>query len=49
MYEIGNKEAQAIKNIISKGKLFRYFENSECELFEKNYSEYLCIRLLGQI
>ena len=41
MYEIGNKEAQAIKNIISKGKLFRYLENSECEIFEKNYSKYL--------
>ena len=44
MYEIGNKEVQAIKNIISKGKLFRYLENSECELFEKNYSEYLSIK-----
>jgi len=44
MYEIGNKEAQAIKNIISKGKLFRYFENSECEIFEKNYSKYLSIK-----
>jgi len=44
MYEIGNKEAQAIKNIISKGKLFRYFENSECELFEKSYSKYLSIK-----
>ncbi len=41
MYEIGNKEALAIKKIISKGKLFRYLENSECELFEKNYSKYL--------
>jgi len=44
MYEIGSKEVQAIKNIISKGKLFRYFENSECELFEKNYSKYLSIK-----
>ena len=44
MYEIGNQEAQAIKKIISKGKLFRYLENSECELFEKNYSKYLSIK-----
>ena len=41
MYEIGNEEAQALKKIISKGKLFRYLENSECEIFEKNYSIYL--------
>ena len=34
MYEIGYKEAWAIKKIISKGKLFRYFENSECSIFE---------------
>ena len=44
MYEIGNEEAQAIKNIISKGKLFRYLDNSECELFEKNYAKYLSIK-----
>ena len=44
MYEIGNKEAQAIKKIISKGKLFRYFEDSECDLFEKNYAKYLSIK-----
>ena len=44
MYEIGNQEVQAIKKIISKGKLFRYLENSECDLFEKNYSKYLSIK-----
>lgn len=44
MYEIGNKEVQAIKKIISKGKLFRYLENSECDFFEKNYSKYLSIK-----
>ena len=41
MYEIGNEEALAIKKIITKGKLFRYLENSECEIFEKKYSKYL--------
>ena len=44
MYEIGNQEVQAIKKIISKRKLFRYLENSECDLFEKNYSKYLSIK-----
>tara|TARA_B100000949_G_scaffold15861_1_gene12310 strand:- start:510 stop:1745 length:1236 start_codon:yes stop_codon:yes gene_type:complete len=44
MYEIGNPEVQAIKKIISKGKLFRYLENSECDFFEKNYSKYLSIK-----
>ena len=44
MYEIGNQEVQAIKKIISKGKLFRYLENSECDFFEKNYSKYLLIK-----
>ena len=44
MYEIGNLEAQAIKKIISKGKLFRYLDNSECEIFEKDYSKYLSIK-----
>ena len=44
MYEIGNPEVQAIKKIISKGKLFRYLENSECDFFEKNYAKYLSIK-----
>ena len=44
MYQIGNQEVQAIKKIISKGKLFRYFENSECDFFEKNYAKYLSIK-----
>ena len=44
MYEIGNQEVQAIKKIISKGKLFRYLKNSECDFFEKNYSKYLSIK-----
>ena len=44
MYEIGNQEVLAIKKIISKGKLFRYLENSECEFFEKNYAKYLSIK-----
>jgi len=44
MYEIGNQEVQAIKKIISKGKLFRYLENSECDFFEKNYAKYLSIK-----
>ena len=44
MYEIGNLEVQAIKKIISKRKLFRYLKNSECDLFEKNYSKYLSIK-----
>lgn len=44
MYEIGNLEVQAIKNIISKKKLFRYHENSECDLFEIKYSKYLSIK-----
>ena len=44
MYEIGDQEVQAIKKIISKGKLFRYLENSECDFFEKNYSKYLSIK-----
>jgi len=44
MYEIGNQEVQAIKKIISKGKLFRYLENSECDFFEKSYAKYLSIK-----
>ena len=44
MYEIGNEEVKAIKKIISQGKLFRYFENSECSIFEKKYSKYLSIK-----
>ena len=44
MYEIGNEEVQAIKNIISKRKLFRYLDNSECDLFEKNYAKYLTVK-----
>ena len=44
MYEIGNDEVKAIKKIISQGKLFRYFENSECSIFEKNYSKYLSVK-----
>ena len=44
MYQIGNQEVQAIKKIISKGKLFRYLENSECDFFEKNYAKYLSIK-----
>ena len=44
MYEIGNKEVQAIKKIISKRKLFRYLKNSECDSFEKNYAKYLSIK-----
>ena len=44
MYEIGSQEVQAIKKIISKGKLFRYLENSECNFFEKNYAKYLSIK-----
>ena len=44
MYEIGNQEVQAIKKIISKRKLFRYLENSECDFFEKNYAKYLSIK-----
>jgi len=41
MYEIGDEEANDIKKIISKGKWFRYLKNSECEIFETNYSKYL--------
>ena len=44
MYEMGNQEVKAIKKIISKRKLFRYLENSECDFFEKNYSKYLSIK-----
>ena len=44
MYEIGDQEVQAIKKIISKGKLFRYLENSECSIFEKNYAKFLSIK-----
>ena len=44
MYEIGNEEVRALQRIISKRKLFRYFENSECSIFEKNYSKYLSIK-----
>ena len=44
MYEIGNREVQAIKKIISKRRLFRYLENSECDFFEKEYSKYLSIK-----
>ena len=43
MYEIGNEEINAIKRIIAQKKLFRYFKNSECSIFEKNYSKYLSI------
>ena len=44
MYEIGNEEVLAIQRIISQRKLFRYFKNSECSIFEKNYSKYLSIK-----
>ena len=44
MYEIGNEEIEAIRKIVSQKKLFRYFENSECSIFEKNYSKYLSIK-----
>ena len=44
MYEIGNQEVQAIKKIITTGKLFRYLKNSECDIFEKSYAKYLSIK-----
>ena len=44
MHEIGSQEIKAIEKIISKGKLFRYLKNSECELFENNYSKYLSVK-----
>ena len=47
MYEIGNQEVLAIKKIISKGKLFRYLDDSECDLFEKNYSKYLSTKYVA--
>ena len=44
MYEIGREEVKAIEKIIKSGKLFRYFENSECSIFEKNYAKYLSVK-----
>ena len=44
MYEIGREEVEAISKIIKSGKLFRYFENSECSVFEKKYAKYLSIK-----
>ena len=44
MYEIGRQEVKAIEKIIKSGKLFRYFKNSECSIFEKNYAKYLSIK-----
>ncbi len=44
MYEIGREEVKAISKIIKNGKLFRYFENSECSVFEKKYAKYLSVK-----
>lgn len=43
MYEIGNDEIEALKNLFSSRKLFRYQGNnkSQCELLERKFSSYL--------
>ncbi len=43
MYEIGSEEIEALKNLFSSKKLFRYQgkQKSQCEILEKKFSSYL--------
>ncbi|MDP6118450.1 MAG: DegT/DnrJ/EryC1/StrS family aminotransferase [Planctomycetota bacterium] len=40
MLVIGEKEADAVRNVIKSGKMFRYHEGGECDRFEKRWGEY---------
>jgi dTDP-4-amino-4,6-dideoxygalactose transaminase len=41
MYQIGKPEIDAVARVIERGRMFRYFEPSECARFEERYAEYL--------
>ena len=41
MYIVGDEEIEAIAKVLRSGALFRYSDHSECERFERRYSEWL--------
>ena len=52
MYRAGQKEIDAVAEVIRSGKLFRYREGGECARFETRYAEtlgakYVCITSSG--
>ncbi len=47
MYEIGQKENNAVAKVIRSGKMFRYHAGGECERFEKRYAKYLNAKNVG--
>ncbi len=48
MYRVGQKEIDAVAQVIHSGKLFRYTEGGACETFEKRYGQYLDVRYVRQ-
>ena len=41
MYQVGEKEVQAVRKVLMSRKLFRYNIGHECERFEKRYAEFV--------
>ncbi len=41
MYKVGEEEIEAIARVIRSGKLFRYWDGSECARFESRYAQVL--------
>ena len=39
-----DNEIEAVAKIIRSGKMFRYGDDSQCDLFERRYSEFLGVR-----
>jgi len=41
MYQFGNEELEAVREVTQSGKLFRYVEGGRCAAFEKQFADYL--------
>ncbi|WP_137929634.1 DegT/DnrJ/EryC1/StrS family aminotransferase [Mesorhizobium comanense] len=41
MYIVGQEEIDAVTEVMRSGKLFRYGEGSQCDVFERRYAGYL--------
>ena len=46
MYDLGEEELTALKNVFERKKLYRYnsFDDTECDLFEKEFSSHFSTR-----
>ncbi len=48
MYRIGEKEAEAVRKVIKKGRPFRYGGGGFCQKFEQQYGKYLGAKYVVQ-